>query len=168
MLVGEMMSKTVRTCAPNDNLAEATNLMWEQDCGVLPVVEDGRLEGILTDRDICIALGTRNRRASEIDVKEVATRDVKTCSPETDVEAAMALMRRAKVRRLPVVDNGGQVIGIITLNDLVMTATPKRGPIAYEDVVDTLKAVSAPWHHSLDEAGKALPKDFPSIPVAVA
>jgi len=168
MQVAEMMSKAIRTCSPNDNLAEATNLMWEQDCGVLPVVEDGRLEGILTDRDICIALGTRNRRASEIDVKEVATRDVKTCSPGTDVETAMLLMRRAKVRRLPVVEESGQVIGIITLNDLVMAATPKRGPIAYEDVVDTLKAVSAPWHHSVDDPAKAHPKDFPSIPVVVA
>jgi CBS domain-containing protein len=151
MLVGEIMSRGVRTCEPSDNLAEATNLMWDQDCGVLPVVEDGKLEGILTDRDICIAVGTRNRRASEITVKEVATRDVKTCTPETDVEAAMLLMRRAKVRRLPVVTDG-RLDGIITLNDLVMAATAKTGPLTCEDVVETLKAVSVPWRHDPGEA----------------
>ena len=74
----------------------------------LPVVEDGKLAGVITDRDICIALGTRCRFAKETPVKDVATREVQTCSPQDDVHAAMAVMRRARVRWLPVVDQEGK------------------------------------------------------------
>ena len=69
--------------------------MWANDCGALPVVEDGKLAGIITDRDICIALGTRNQYATEATVKDVANRDLQTCAPEDDIHTAMAVMRRA-------------------------------------------------------------------------
>jgi CBS domain-containing protein len=173
MNVGEIMTKDVRCCLTGDNLAEAANSIWEVDCGVLPVVdEEGKLQGILTDRDLAIAVGTRNRKASEILVKEVMIRDVKTCGPEMDLEGVMRVMRRAKVRRVPVVDADGKVVGIITLNDLVMAATPKRGPVDYDEVVETLKVVSAPWRHNVPGASEAAAADaavhLPSIPVAVA
>jgi CBS-domain-containing membrane protein len=124
------------------NLAAATELMWNNDCGVLPVIHNGRLAGIITDRDICVALGTRNRPAAELAVDEVATGDVATCDPGDDLNAAMATMRQAKVRRLPVVTDEGRLEGIVALNDLILAASRRRGGISYEDVVDTVKAVS--------------------------
>jgi CBS domain-containing protein len=105
MKVRDLMTKKVKYCAPDTNLAAATELMWNADCGVLPVVEEGKLAGIITARDISIALGTRDRPASPVSVKDVATRDVQTCAPDADVHTALSTMRRAKVRRLPVVED---------------------------------------------------------------
>jgi CBS domain-containing protein len=140
MKVRDLMTKHVQSCEPNTNLAAATELMWKADCGVLPVVADGKLTGILTDRDICMALGTRNRPASEISAGEVATADVETCEPGADVHAAMTLMRKARVRRLPVVEDG-QLEGILALNDIVDAVDRKHGALDYEQVMSTMKAI---------------------------
>jgi CBS domain-containing protein len=72
--------------------------MWEGDCGVLPVVDDNELVGVVTDRDMYIALATRNTRAAHL---RVATKKVATCAPEDDVHAALATMREHRIRRLP-------------------------------------------------------------------
>jgi len=135
------MTKEVKRCGPDTDLATASALMWANDCGVLPVERDGKLIGIITDRDICIALGTRNRRAAEVPVGEVASQDVQTCFPDADVHAAMATMRRAKVHRLPVVDDG-KLEGILALNDIVDAVDRRHGDIDYEEVMNTMKAVS--------------------------
>jgi CBS domain-containing protein len=142
MKVREIMTKEPVSCGPETNLAAATELMWNHDCGVLPVIHDGRLAGIVTDRDICIALGTRNRPAAELAVHEVATQGVETCYPGDNVSAVMTKMRRAKVRRMPVVSAEGELEGIVALNDLILAANRNRSGISYEDVVSTMKAVS--------------------------
>lgn len=152
MKVRDLMTRNVQSCEPDTNLAAATALMWTADCGVLPVVGDGRLVGILTDRDICMALGTRNRPASEITAGEVATADVETCTPDVDVHAAMALMRKAKVRRLPVVEDG-HVKGILALNDVVDAVDRKHGSLDYEQVMSTMKAICEHRHHPLKAVG---------------
>ncbi len=159
------MTKDVKYCRPEDNLAAATALMWANDCGVVPVVKDGKVCGIITDRDICVALGTRNRRASEVPVGEVATRHVETCEPEADVHAAMATMRRAKVRRLPVVEDG-KLEGILTLNDLVLAVDRKHGDIDYEEVMNTMKAICE--HTAAKHTASAAAAQRPPIPAAVA
>lgn len=120
MRVKEIMTAAPRTCTPDASLAEAANLMWESDCGVLPVVDDGELVGIVTDRDMFIALGTRNTRAAHLRVGAVATTKVSTCSPDDEVEAALATMKEARVRRLPVVDTNRKLIGILSLNDIAL------------------------------------------------
>lgn len=107
MKVTEIMTAAPRTCTPDTTLAAAANLMWEGDCGILPVVDDGELVGVVTDRDMYIALATRNARASQVRVGAVATKTVSACQPEDEVEAALATMKRARVRRLPVVDAAG-------------------------------------------------------------
>jgi CBS domain-containing protein len=164
MKVREVMTKDPVCCGPETNLAAAAELMWNNDCGVLPVINDGRLAGIMTDRDICIALGTRNRPAAELAVKEVATRQVETCYPEDDVSEAMTAMRRAKVHRLPVVDVEGKIQGILALNDLILTANRKRAGISYEEVVSTLKAVSEHRSHVATESeGKVKPSTIPVV-----
>jgi CBS domain-containing protein len=165
MKVRDIMTKQPKACGPDTNVAAAAGLMWANDCGVLPVVDDGKLAGIITDRDICIALGTRNRPAAEIAVKDVATREVQTCAPDDSVETAMATMRRAKVRRLPVVSDGGKVEGMVALNDLVLAADRARWEVDYDQVVDTIRAVSEHRGRKPVEPEKF---KLPPIPVVVA
>ena len=130
MKVREIITEQPKCCGPGTNLSAAAELMWSNDCGVLPVVEDGRLAGIVTDRDICIALGTRNKTAADMNVKDVATAPVQTCAPDADLHSATATMRHAKVRRLPVVNAEGKLEGIVALNDIVLAVGPKHRDIA--------------------------------------
>src|SRR5439155_9050638 len=113
------MTRDVQCCSPNDTLARAAHIMWECDCGVFPVVEEGRrLAGILTDRDICMAGYTKGRPLQEIRVDEVMTRSVKFVRPNDTVEAVERLMRTHQIRRVPVVENGPTVVGMLALGDL--------------------------------------------------
>lgn len=147
MKVREIMTAEPRTCTPETTLAAAANLMWEDDCGILPVVDEGELVGVVTDRDMYVALATRNERASQLRVGAVATRSVWTCAPEDDVHEALTRMKEHSVRRLPVVGFGNTVLGILSMNDVTRSADP-NGPVRYEDVVDVLKAVCAHHHPS--------------------
>jgi CBS domain-containing protein len=166
MKVRDIMTDQPKYCGPETNLAAATELMWTNDCGVLPVVEDGKLAGIVTDRDICMALGTRNSKATETMVKGVATREVETCNPDDELPTAMATMCRAKVRRLPVVENG-KLAGILALNDIILAAEHNHGAVPAEEVMDTMIAVS---HHRIDKPATSslVPSQWPPIPVVVA
>jgi CBS domain-containing protein len=93
MQVFDVMTPGPLTCAPETTIAEAANLMWQGDCGVLPVLRDGKVAGIVTDRDLFIALATRNTRASELTVGSVACELVVTCSARDDVHHALAAMK---------------------------------------------------------------------------
>ena len=124
MKVNEIMTTAPEAGRPEDNLARAVELLWQADCGVLPIVDDtGRVAGILTDRDICIALGTRNARASDVPIASVMRPTVYICEPGDDVLAALALMSDRRVRRLPVVE-GGRLVGVVSLNDAVLRWAP--------------------------------------------
>jgi CBS domain-containing protein len=116
--VARIMTATVATCSPSDSLARAVTLMWDRDVGCLPVVDDqGKVRGIITDRDAAIAACTRGQRMDDISVDSVMSRDVISCMPGDGVEQALALMRSRKVRRLPVVSDEGALVGLVTLND---------------------------------------------------
>ena len=145
MKVKDIMTTDVRTCTPDITLAAAAHLMWEGDCGILPVVDDGELVGVVTDRDMYIALATRNARAAQLKVGAVASRPVATCAPEDDVHAALATMKQARVRRLPVVGFGNTVLGMLSLNDIVLAAGA-NSQIRDEEVVDALKAICGHHH----------------------
>ena len=144
MKIRDIMTPEPRTCAPDTTLAAAAGLMWDTDCGILPVVEEGALVGVVTDRDICIALATRNARAATMAVGEVAGRTVWTCGPDEDPRAALVAMNAHRVRRLPVVDAGGTLVGVVSMNDLVLAAGA-GAPVRNDEVVDTLKGICA--HH---------------------
>ena len=145
MKVKELMTVDVRTCTSDTTVAEAAHLMWEGDCGILPVVDEGELTGVVTDRDMYIALATQNQRASWLKVGAVATKKPVTCVPEDDVHAALATMKQARVRRLPVVGFGGTVLGILSMNDIVLAAGAGKA-LASEDVVSTLQAICGRHH----------------------
>ena len=126
MKVENLMTPEPRTCTRATNLAEAAALMLDADCGILPVVDDqGKLVGVVTDRDMYIALATRNKLASQLTVGEVAPSQVFTCGPDDDVRTALATMRQHHVRRLPVEGFGGTVAGVVSMNDILLAAGKK-------------------------------------------
>jgi CBS domain-containing protein len=141
MKVRDVMIKDVKFCSPGLNLAAVAEILWKQGCGTLPVVEKDRVLGVITDRDICIALGTRNTKPAETFVKDVALGKLFYCGPSDDIHSALQTMAAQKVRRLPVIDSEGNLQGILCLDDIVMLAEEKMGELTYVDVVDTLKAI---------------------------
>ena len=144
MKVKDIMTAEPRTCSSDTNLAAAAELMLDGDCGILPVVENGALVGVVTDRDLYIALATRNALASTLTVGQVLQTPVHTCSPDDDVQVALAAMKAHRVRRLPVEGFGGTVMGIVSMNDILLAAGPRRA-VANQDVVETLQSICA--HH---------------------
>jgi CBS domain-containing protein len=145
MKVKEIMTTEPKTCTPDTSVADAAHLMWDGDCGILPVVDDGSLVGVVTDRDMYIALATQNARASQLRVGAVATTKVARCEPEDDVRTALAAMKEARVRRLPVVGFNGTVLGMLSMNDILRVAGKGKG-LANDDIVETLQAICAHHH----------------------
>jgi CBS domain-containing protein len=145
MTVKDIANFDVKACGPGSDLASAAKIMWDCDCGAVPVVDDvQRVIGMVTDRDICIAAATRSARPSDIQVRDVMSNHVATCRAGDDVNTAMKLMKDRRVRRLPVVDGEGRLAGIISLNDLVMRAECRSGAeVAGQMFLESLKAVSA-------------------------
>ena len=128
MRIDELMRKEVFTCRENDPLTKPAQLMWEHDCGTIPVVDDdGRLVGMITDRDICMAAFTQGKRIEEIGVGAVMARTPKTCRPGDSVADVERVMRSSRVRRVPIVQDGGRVAGIVSINDLALEASRERG-----------------------------------------
>lgn len=148
MKVKDIMTAQPVTCAPDTNLAAAAELMLQADCGILPVVEEGRLVGVVTDRDMYVALATRNRLASEISVSDVARKHVFTCGPDDEVHTALLAMKEHNVRRLPVAGFGGSVLGVISIDDILLSAGPKKA-VRSEEVVDALQTICGHHHAAL-------------------
>src|ERR1019366_633601 len=149
MKVTDVMATPPAYCSPQTNLAAAVEILWRQNCGILPIVDSKeKVLGLITDRDICVALGTRNRLPSEVTVSEVASGKVVACKPDDDLRGALATMAQAKVHRLPVIDAAGKLRGILSIDDVVLrteTGTLKKdSELSIEDIVSTLKSVYAP------------------------
>lgn len=144
MKINDIMTTGVRHCSPDTSAAAAAALMLDGDCGILPVVDAGTLVGVVTDRDLYIALATRNALASDLRVGDVARSTVWTCGPDDDVQAALATMKEHRVRRLPVQGFGGSVIGMVSMNDILLAAGPRK-TVRADEVVGTLQAICA--HH---------------------
>ena len=145
MKVQDIMTADVETCGPESDLAEAAVTMWRRDCGSVPVVDaERKIVGMITDRDICMAVSTRNRLASEMKVREVISGRVYACAPDDDIRRALETMQSAQLRRLPVVEADGTLRGILSINDVVLHA--KRGQskkhVSHRDAMETLKVLS--------------------------
>jgi CBS domain-containing protein len=145
MKARELMTAAPTTCSPQTNLAAAAELMLSADCGLLPVLDEGKLVGVVTDRDLYIALATRNQRPADLCVGDVAQRPVYTCSPDDDLDTVLATMRRHRIRRVPVEGFGGSVLAVISIDDLAMVAGPAER-VADRAVIDTLQAVRGEHH----------------------
>jgi len=145
MKVKELMTTDVKRCSPETNLAAAARIMWEGDCGAVPVTDErDRVVGVITDRDICIAAATRPRTEGEIPVKEVISRALYTCAPGDDVRAALETMKTRKIRRLPVVDPGGRLIGIVSIHDIAVQPRSRHADVSADSVLDAFVVITAP------------------------
>ena len=149
MKVREFMVRTPAYCNPESNLGAAAEILWNRNCGILPVVNQQRkVVGVMTDRDMCIALGTRNRLPGEISVREVMSTKVYTCLDEDDVHVALETMSKARVRRLPVLNAEGILMGILSMDDIVLhteaASSIKPTDLTQKDVVNTLKRIYGP------------------------
>jgi len=142
MKVAAIMTGDVRVCAPSETLNRAAQLMWENDCGSIPVAEaDATVVGMLTDRDICMAAYTQGANLHNLQAVNAMATNVLVCRPDDDLSTAQEIMRKHRVRRLPVVNEDRHLVGIISLSDIGRAAIE---PAAKSEVADTLAAVSAP------------------------
>jgi CBS domain-containing protein len=146
MKVRDIMVNSPVFCHPDSNLAAATEKMWVHNCGMLPVVDDELgVVGVITDRDICISLGTRNKRASDVLVREVMSGKLYACAPEDDIHSALETMEKHQVRRLPVVNLDGKLAGILSIGDLTLHAEKKEGKkipdLSSDDVVGAYQGI---------------------------
>jgi CBS domain-containing protein len=120
MKVRDVMTAAAVCCKPETNIGAAVGLLWSHNCGMLPVVDnDHKLVGVITDRDICIAMGTRNRLPGDLTVGEVAISNVFTCGPDDEIHEAVGTMAQNHVRRLPIIDSQGTVQGILSMDDVI-------------------------------------------------
>ena len=154
MKVLDIMTANVESCGPESDLAAAAMIMWKRDCGSVPVVDSERkVVGMITDRDICMAVATRNKLASAIKVGEVISGRVYACAPDDALKDALETMQSAQLRRLPVVDDEGVLHGILSINDVVLHS--KRGQskkhVSHRDAMETLKVLSE--HRKTDATG---------------
>ncbi|MFN7588259.1 MAG: CBS domain-containing protein [Planctomycetota bacterium] len=144
MNVKDVMTREVRSVRMADRLDAAARLMWEQDCGIAPVVDSSHvLVGVLTDRDLCMATYTQGRPLSEIPVTAVMARMLRTIKPDDTLATAMGVLQQAQVHRLPVVDARGVLVGLLAVNDLVRLAATRPGVLDATAVVKCLAAIGA-------------------------
>lgn len=147
MKVRDIMTSEVAAARPESSLAEAALAMWQHDCGSVPVVNGaGVIVGMITDRDICMAVAFNERAAAEITIGEIVRGKVYSCQPDMDVEDALQIMSEQTLRRLPVVDEAGALCGILSLNDVILNSkrgeSKKRKHISHKEIMQTLKAIN--------------------------
>ena len=158
MKVKEIMTPNVKAIWLTESLTDAAKMMWENDCGVLPIIKDGRkVIGMITDRDICMAVAMRDTNPSGVSVEEVMTGQVYSITAEDDVDQALQAMQEHRIRRLPVVNSEGELEGMLSINDIVLNAKPPDGAASdsldYERVVKTYQAIC---QHPGPEAASAV------------
>jgi CBS domain-containing protein len=123
-----IMTRQVRTCSPDDSLNEAARIMWESDCGAVPVTDaGGKLLGVITDRDVCMAAYTRGQPLWACAVGSVMSAPCYYCAPTDSIERIADTMREHRIRRLPVADSEGRLLGIVAIADLVRSLQSSGG-----------------------------------------
>lgn len=147
MKVERIMNHAAYACAASDSLETAAAIMWRNDCGCVPVIDtDGRAIGMITDRDICMAALLQGGALHQLTVASAMATDVHTCTPHDTVADAESIMRDHQLRRLPVVDDAGVLVGILSLNDIALQAKTKRGAqdIGFAELGQTMAAICRP------------------------
>ncbi len=149
MNVDQLMTRNVRTVRADQSACDAAKAMWEHDIGCVPVVDgDGRLAGMVTDRDICMAAYHQGKCLSEIPVRTAMANKPISCSTDESLVAVEERMRHHQIRRIPVIDRDRRVIGVLSINDLAREARREEGAprrqVGGEEVATTLAAIGQP------------------------
>jgi len=145
MIVEQLMNTSVTTCSPNDSLARVAEIMWERDCGVVPVVDaEGRVLAMITDRDICMAAFWQEKLLKNMPVTTASSRTVYSVDRKATLDAAEEIMRKRRVRRLPVTGDGGRLVGVLSLSDIARHMGHRGEGISGDEVAATLSAITHP------------------------
>ena len=145
--VHDVMRVRVHACQATDTLHKAAQLMWEKDCGCLPVIDDvRRVRAVITDRDICMAALTQGVALAEALVFSAMSRSLTVCSPDDSLGLVEGLMREKQIRRVPVVDANSVLIGMISLGDIARYLRPRslQASASAAELIETLAAISEP------------------------
>lgn len=143
MKVKKLMKTDVGWCNTGDDLTKAVAIMRVKDCGAVPVVDDEKkLIGIVTDRDICLAVAEIDKKPSEIKVSEVINGKIVVCSADDNLKTALKKMKRIKVKRLPVVGKNRKIVGILSITDFLVSL--KKDKSIRKKIYSTLKAIGKP------------------------
>ncbi|MGB3967319.1 MAG: CBS domain-containing protein, partial [Planctomycetota bacterium] len=142
MNVKEVMGREIKTIRMVDRLDAAARIMWEHDCGIVPVVDGNQaLVGVVSDRDLCMAAYTQGKPLGDIPVTAAMARSVAVSKPDEPVATAMATMQQRQVHRLPVVDARNVVVGMLSTADLLRCAGARPAALDGAAVVKTLGAI---------------------------
>ncbi len=147
MQVRDLMTTHVWSCPDNGTVASAANTMLDHNCGFVPVVgKNGDVRGVITDRDLCMAIVRLDRRPGDIPLAEVCSGRVIGCAPEQEIHDVLQIMESARVHRLPVLEDG-KLKGIISMTDVLRHASPVRSPdgdcLTCAEAVGALKMITA-------------------------
>ena len=158
MKVKDLMATEVKRCTAYNTLNTAAQMMWDNDIGCVPVVDqDGRAIGMLTDRDVCMAAYIQGVPLTGSLVTRAMSKEVFSCTPDRDIADAEKLMREKQIRRLPVIDAQGRVIGIISLNDIAREGEreaemKKTREVSDAEIARVMASVCAPRHRIIEAA----------------
>ena len=161
MKVKGIMTRDVGYCVPESTLREVTRIMERKDCGWVPVVDAGKITGVITDRDICLSLTGSDSRPSQVTAGEVMSRAVYSCRETDEIGEALETMRTRRVRRLPVTDGKGALRGVLSLNDVALHSA-ERGNGQAIPSRETLKALQAICRHRRARAARRVTRSSPA------
>jgi len=139
MKISEIMTTDIKKATPDNTLADIAAMMRDEDIGALPVVQDGELRGIVTDRDIVVRAIAEGKEPTTATVQEVLSEELESVEPDDDVEDAADLMASRQIRRLPVVQRG-KLIGMVSLGDIAVKHEESTASHALEGVSEGVKA----------------------------
>ena len=156
MKVKDVMKTDVGFCSTEDNLMKAAEVMRARDCGIVPIVDENKkVVGMLTDRDLCLVVVARNRKASDVKTGELLDGKIIVCAAEDKLEDVLRKMRKYQIKRLAVAGRDGRLVGILSVNDILLAvrkdkdlkkkvyaalrAIVKPRPIVLREVSDTRK-----------------------------
>lgn len=143
MRVSSLIQRSVISCTIHDHLERAVELMWTHGIGCLPVVDDqGHVAGMVTDRDICMATYTQGYPLRAIPVSTAMSKHVFSCTEDDEIDAVERVMMEHRIRRMPVIDEQGHPVGIVSLGDMARAAN--LGKLPASEVVSALAVISAP------------------------
>ena len=132
--IRDIMTPNPRTVESNASVVEAAKIMRDEDVGIAPVVEGDRLVGTVTDRDIAIRVVAEGRNPESTTVGEIASRELVTIDPQQELDEALRLMARHQVRRLPVVEEDGKLVGVVAQADIARHASDEQTGDLVEDI----------------------------------
>jgi CBS domain-containing protein len=132
--IRDVMTANPSSLGSSSNAIEAARLMRDEDAGIIPIVEGDKLIGTVTDRDIAIRVVAEGKDPETTTVGEIASRELVTIDPQQDLDEALRLMARHQVRRLPVVEEDGKLVGIVAQKDIAQHASDEQTGDVVEDI----------------------------------